>query len=593
MTTLIIVESPSKAQHIQEYLGNDYIVLASKGHITELAKGGHFGLGVDILNGFKPKYILSSDKVDTFDAIINAAKQCDNILLATDPDLEGEAIAYQISKRLEDFDKPIKRVVFNEIKKAVVLKALKSPRDIDMQMVKAQEARRILDRLIGFLASPFVMNYFGNKLSAGRVQSPLTRMVIDREIQIEQFVPEDFWTIQANLSKDGKQGFITKYTGRPVSQQDADDMKAILAAKGAQFVVSEVAANDEVKYPGAPMITSTLQRIMSKEHGISAEQTMKAAQSLYENGYVSYIRTDSTRSSDESIEEAREWLKNNKQQVPTKPNIFKNKETAQDAHECIRPVDISLDPKNNFAIIDPDEKKVYEVIWKHFVASQAMPAVYSTLKVVAHVQGNKSAEVKASGKAVKSRGYLDILEIEDDSKIEVPLLNVGDILTHFGKAPVKMEKKQTQPPPRYSEDKLLKAMEDKGIGRPSTYAELLSRVAARNYVEKHGNVYHATDLGKRVIEELSKHFTFLNYDYTGNLEAQMDKIMSGEVDQLSVIKECYDIFSKELKSAYLSHTHDNDLICEKCSYVMIKTNGKFGEYYRCANVFCKNTKNIA
>ena len=591
--TLIIVESPAKAEHIQHFVGDDYIVLASKGHITELAKGGHHGIGVDIANNFKPKYVLSADKVDALDALIQAAKQCDNILLATDGDTEGEAISWAIAQRLQDFDKPIKRIVFNKIKKDAVLKALKEPRDIDMNIVNSQEARRILDRLIGFLTSPFVMSYFGDHLSAGRVQSPLTRMVIDREAQINAFVPEEFWTIQACLSKDGKQGFVTKYSGRPTTQQEADSMKATMSIKGAQFVVSDVSSSDEARYPSPPMITSTLQRIMSKEYGVSADETMKAAQTLYESGYVSYIRSDSVRINDESIEEARNHLISLGHMIPRKPVVYKNKDNAQDAHEAIYPVDLALVPDHNYAILDPTEKLVYKTIYQNFLASQASPAVYSTMKVTAHIAGNKAAEVKASGKAVKTRGFLDVLEVVDDSKIEIPLLNVGDILSHFGRAPIKMERKQTQPPPRYSEDKLLKAMEDKGIGRPSTYATLLGTVTSRNYVEKKGSVYHATDLGKRVIDELSKYFTFLNYDYTGDLELKLDKIIEGKVDHIAVIRECYEIFSKELKTAYNAHTTEQDMLCEKCSFIMLKTKGKWGDYYRCVNTLCRNTKNVA
>lgn len=409
MKTLVIVESPSKADKIQNYLGKDYIVMASKGHITDLAKGGKHGLGVDVDNNFRPHYVLMEDKYDTLDALLAAAKKVDQIFVASDPDREGEAIAWHLADRLDGVGKPIKRMVFNEIKKDKLLKAVKEVREIDMDLFHSQEARRILDRLVGFMASPFLMNFFGSKLSAGRVQSVVTRMVIDREREIESFVPEDYWTIQVNLSKDGKDSFVTKYSGRLTDQTTADDMKKRLSVN--DYVVSEVLAEEEKRYPQAPLVTSTLQRIMSKDYGFSADRTMKAAQSLYESGYCTYIRTDSVRVGDDALKDVRDWLKSNNHEVPKKAYAYKNKDAAQDAHECIRPSDLSLDPKDQMAIIDPDEKKVYETIWKYFVASQMMPAVYSTLKVTAHVKNDKGAEVKASGKALNSRGFLEILDV--------------------------------------------------------------------------------------------------------------------------------------------------------------------------------------
>ena len=387
LKTLVIVESPAKAHKIQEYLGDNYIVLASKGHIEDLAKGGRFGLGVDIENNFKPHYVLIEDKISILDELIAAAKKCSLILTAGDNDREGTAICASLARRLSDCGKPIKRISFNQITKKAILKAVQEPTDIDENIVHSQEARRILDRLVGFMASPFLMNFFGPKLSAGRVQSVVTRMVIDREREIEVFVPETFWTIQVGLSKDGKNGFNTKYVGRPTDEPTAMAAKAALIGKS--YIVSEVLSNEEARYPQAPLVTSTLQRIMSKDHGMSADRTMKAAQGLYESGYCTYIRTDSVRVGDDALQEVRDWLTTNKHPIPKKAPVYKNKDAAQDAHECIRPSDLSLSPGENFAIIDPDEKMVYETIWKHFVASQMNPAIYDTLKVTAHVQSDK------------------------------------------------------------------------------------------------------------------------------------------------------------------------------------------------------------
>lgn len=592
MKTLVIVESPAKAGKIQGFLGKDYTVMASVGHIADLAKGGRFGLGIDIENDFKPHYVLMEDKIAIVDDLLKAAKKVDRILIASDPDREGEAIAWHLSKRLEDTGKPIKRVVFGEIKKSVVQKAIQNPRDVDLNLFHSQEARRLLDRLVGFMASPFLMNCIGPKLSAGRVQSVVTRMVIDREREIEVFVPEEFWTIQVSLTKDSKQGFMTKYSGRPVDAVSAEAMRAKLAVPGAEYIVSEVNSDPESKYPQAPLVTSTLQRIMSKEHGMSADQTMKAAQGLYEAGYCTYIRTDSVRVGEEALVEVRQWLTDNKYQLPKKALTYKNKDAAQDAHECIRPSDLSLLPGSNYAIIDPNEKLVYETIWKHFVASQMLPAVYDTLRVTAHVKGDKSAEVKASGKALKSKGFLEILGVSDESKIEIPSeLVMGDVLLPFGRSPVRMEKKQTQPPPRYSEDKLIKELDARNIGRPATYAELLSKITLRNYVEKRGSVFHATDLGKKITDELLQFFTFMDYDYTAKMEKQLDEIEGGKVNHVDMLKKFYPDFKKEIDKAYLQH---GATMCPKCGSPMSVRTTKGGDKFLGCSAYpkCKSTINL-
>lgn len=587
MKTLVIVESPAKGAHIQEYLGKDYVVMASKGHITDLGKGGSHGLGVEVDNNFKPHYVIVDDRMAILDDLMAAAKKVDQIFVASDPDREGEAIAWHLADRLADMGKPIKRIVFNEIKKAKVLKAVKEPRDIDINLFHSQEARRILDRLVGFTASPFLMNFFGPKLSAGRVQSVVTRMVIDREREIEAFVPEDYWTIQVNLGK-GKDEFITKYSQPLRDAKVAEAMRIKLNQP--DYVVSDVTADEEKKAPQPPLVTSTLQRIMSKVHGLSADQTMKAAQTLYESGYCTYIRTDSTRVGDEALEEVRQWIKDNKYEVPKKPNVYKNKEAAQDAHECIRPSDLTLLPNSNFAIIDPTEKLVYETIWKYFVASQMMPAVYNTLKVTAHVKGDKTAEVKASGKALKSSGYLEVLGVVDDSKIEIPLLNVGDALKLVDNRSVRMEKKTTQPPPRFSEDKLIKELVNKNIGRPATYADLLTKITARNYVEKKGSVFHATDLGKKITDVLTQFFTFMDYNYTAKMENQLDEIESGKVNHIDMLKKFYPSYKVELDKAYVNH---GGTLCDKCNSPMAtRTVKASGDKFLACSAYpkCKNTK---
>ncbi len=583
---LIIVESPSKALKIKNYLPNNYTVTASKGHITELAKGGKHGLGVDINDNFKPKYVLSDDKISTLDDIIKLSSTSDLIMLASDNDREGEAISWHLFERLKDCGKPFKRIRFNEIKKDKIVKAIKNAGDIDMNAVHSQEARRILDRLVGFMASPFLMNFFGPKLSAGRVQSVLTRMVIDRERAIEAFIPEDFWTIQTNLSTAQGEKFSAKFVERLTDLSAANNAKNSLDAP--DYIVSQVVRQQENKNPQAPLVTSSLQRLMSKAHGFGADRTMKAAQTLYESGYCTYIRTDSVRSSDESITEVRDWLTTNKHTTPLVPHVYTNKDSVQDAHECIRPSDLTLIPNQNFAIIDPDEKLVYEAIWKYFVASQMMPAVYDTLAVTAHPVNNINSKVKSSGKALSSKGFLEIMGIDDTSSIDIPNLKVGEKVTLLN---LKMDKKQTQPPPRFSEDKLIKELVNKNIGRPATYAELLSKICTRNYVEKRGNVYHATDLGKQITDELNKYFSFMNYDYTAKMEKSLDEIEAGKLNHIDMLKNFFPGFKKELGLAYKGH---GSLLCEKCDSPMITKTSKTGDKFLGCTQYpsCGFTKNL-
>jgi DNA topoisomerase-1 len=594
MKTLVIVESPAKGHKIQEYLGKDYIVMASKGHITDLAKGGKHGLGVDVDNNFKPHYVLSNDKIDVLDALLVASKKVDQILVASDPDREGEAIAWHLADRLADTGKPIKRMVFNKIKKDLLQKAAKETRDINMDLFHSQEARRILDRLVGFKASPFLMNFFGPKLSAGRVQSVVTKMVIDREREIENFIPEDFWTIQIKLTDSKNESFTAKYINKIVDMKVANETKKMLDES--EYVILNVLAEEEKKSPQAPFVTSTLQRFMSKTEGFNAERTMKAAQSLYENGYVSYIRTDSVRVSDEDVSNVRDWLSQNNIGLPKKANIYKNKDSAQDAHECIHPTDLSLQPnEDNYAIIDADEKLVYKAIWNAFVASQMLPALYDTLTIIAHPKSNSNVRVKASGKALKSEGFLKLFVSVDDEKengkIEIPNLKEGDVVFLKSNKDLKVEKKSTQPPPRFSEDKLIKELVNKNIGRPATYAELLSKICSRNYVEKKGNVFHATDLGKKITDVLSKYFSFMDYDYTAKMEVQLDEIESGKVNHIAMLKKFYPEFKDQLDKAYINQ---GGTLCDKCGSPMAIRTTKTGNSFQGCSAFpkCRNIKDI-
>lgn len=582
MKTLIIVESPSKAKSLEKYLDKNYIIIASKGHITELAKGGHHGIGVDIKNNFTPKYVLMKEKVSLLNEIIALANKCDQVLIASDPDREGEAIAWHLSQRLEGINKPIKRARFHEIKKEAIKKSIANPESINMNIVHAQEGRRILDRIVGFTISPYLMNYYGNNISAGRVQSVATRMIVDRELEIESFVPENYWTIQCSLVDKDKNNFVMKYANKISDQKTADDLYSRMINK--KYVVKSVEESDEKKNPSAPLITSTLQQIMSKTYKFSADRTMKAAQSLYEAGFCTYLRTDSIRCSDEALKELLDYIKLNNLDAPKKPFIYKNGDAAQDAHECIRPVDINNHPDDAY-LSDPDEELVYETIWRYFVASQMSPIVYSALRVEATPEDEPEIVVKAMGKTLKSKGFLDILKIKDKSKMDIPYLKVNDVISLSGKNPILAEKKQTKPPSRYSEADLIKELDDKKIGRPSTYAELLTKITSRGYVEKDENIFHATELGKKITKELIDNFSFMNYDYTAMMETKLDDIGDGKITHLKMLNDFYPDFKKELDKAYKQKKCKE---CERCNSAMVDRVSKAGNpFYACTNPSCK------
>jgi DNA topoisomerase-1 len=579
MKTLIIVESPTKADKIQKFLDDNYIVLSSKGHITDLIKGGNHGIGIDIDNNFKPKYVLLPDKVSILDKIMNIAKECDQILIASDPDREGEAIAWHLKNRLYDLGKPIKRFTFNEITEKAVTQSLNNLRDIDLNLFHSQEARRILDRIVGFSVSSFLMSIYGPKLSAGRVQSVVVRMIIDREMEIDSFKPEEFWTIKVNLTKDGNISFVTKYDGKILDKNTADTIASSLSNK--DYIVSDILSDENKKFAPPPLITATLQQTMSKIYGITADRTMRAAQSLYENGYCTYIRTDSVRTEDDALKNLREWLKENKYDVSEKINVFKNKDLSQDAHECIRPTDLNVRP-DTYELANPDEKKVYEAIWKHFVASQMKPAVFNTLKIVAHVKDNPKLKVKASGKSLKELGYLKVLDYNIySSKIDIPNLSVGDNLKLFGNKPIKSERKFTQPPSRFSEADLIEELKKRSIGRPATYADILSKITSRNYVIKHGNVYRPTDLGKKIVKTLIDFFTFMDYNYTADLEKQLDHIAENKMKHIDMLSSFYQQFKSQLYNAYINFGSE---ICKKCnSPMLIKESKNKQKFWGCIN----------
>lgn len=590
LKTLCIVESPSKAVKLAEYLGDDYIVKASKGHILQLASGGKHGLGVNINNQFQPRYVLMDDKIDLMQELMNLAANAKEVLLMPDPDREGLAIARHLYERLKEYNSSFKRITFTEISKKAIKQALTTPEDIlstdNVNMYHSQTARRVLDRLVGFLASPFLMNVFGSNLSAGRVQSCLVRFVVDREAEIDAFVPEDYWNIHTALT-NGIDTFSAKYEGRITNQHAANNIYQALSKSS--FVVSSVEATQEKKKPYPPLTTAKLQQIMSKRYGMDATRTMSSAQNLYEQGTISYHRTDSVNISEDAIKDTRQYLKEVALDIPKVANRYTSKASSQGAHECIRPTN-SFDKPDHIGLYG-DEQQVYDTIWRYFLASQMCPAIYDTLKVKIQVIGNPELTLVASGKALKYAGFLQMLGVQDDNKIDIPSLKVGDRLKLANDKAVISEKKQTQPSPRFSEATLIEILEKKGIGRPSTFATLLSTITQRNYVEKRGNTYYPTDLGKKITQELMKWFSFLEYNYTADLEGKLDDIAEGKLEITQMLQSFYEEFQQQLEKAYVQHGY---IFCDKCKggilkEITVKSGDKF---WGCSNYSngCRNTK---
>lgn len=580
---LVIVESPAKAKTIEKYLGNDYKVLASYGHITELAKGGDKGIGINVLNKFKPFYKIMPDKVSVMDEILKLSDLSDHIFLANDYDREGESIAYQILKRLDGINKPIKRVVFQEITKDAIEKAILNAKEVDYNEAMAAEARRILDRIVGFQVSPFLINFFGAGLSAGRVQSVAVRLIADREEQINKFKPEEYWNLFINAKKDNFT-IKCKYQGKLKDKNQTDLVKVDLLKD--KFIVEKLSLKDRKENPPDPLITVELQKIMVRKHSLEPDETMKLVQSLYESGLCTYIRTDSTRVSEPAAQQVMEYLEKNKLPMAKSVNLYKPDAAAQDAHECIRPTDVNNHPDK--ITLMADEKLVYRVIWERFVASQMAPAIWSTAEM--KIKSSSGHKFKISGKTLKQKGYLELLGIDDNSKIDFPFLNEGDELSLSEKNPVITEQKFTQPPARFGPDSLLKELEGKGIGRPSTYAEIIKKISARNYVERKGHSYYITETGKKINDFLVKNFNFLDYKYTSMMEKQLDDIASGKLDRTEMLKEFFEKFQKELNKIYLEV---GGKVCEKCKGPMILKMKNESKFHACTNFpFCKNIQQV-
>ncbi len=599
-TNLVIVESPAKAKTIGKYLGPDYKVEASMGHLRDLPKST---LGVDIEGGFIPQYVPVKDREDTIKELKDTAKKSSRIYLATDPDREGEAISWHLKELLGIPDNEVYRVTFNEITKKVVQESIKSPRKIDQDLVDAQQTRRILDRIVGYKLSPLLWSKVRHGLSAGRVQSVATRLVVDRENEIRAFNPEEYWLVDAKLQSGGGKQFLARLTGfrgKKIELKSADDVAVVEnAVVNSPFVVKSVKRKDKTRSPSPPFITSSLQQEASRKLGMTPRRTMMAAQQLYEGidiadegtvGLITYMRTDSLRLSEEALTAAGEIITSRYgAQYYGGARRYKTKSGAQDAHEAIRPSEPRLAPENVKSSLTNDQYRLYRLIWNRFIASQMENAVYDSVTT-----DIESAEYifRSSYSALKFAGFTAVYEESTDEEPErqsmLPVLNEGETLTL---AELIKEQKFTQPPPRYTEASLIKELEDSGIGRPSTYAPTISTILSRQYVIKEGKNLKPTPLGEVVTQLMKERFNdIVDPTFTAHMEENLDSVEKGEKYWKDVLAEFYTPFSEELESAEKAlegerikiPDEETDEICDVCGRKMVIKNGRFGRFLSCS-----------
>lgn len=609
--SLVIVESPAKAKTIGKYLGSKYIVKASMGHVRDLPKSQ---IGVEVENDFNPKYITIRGKGSVLKELKDASKKVKKVYLAADPDREGEAIAWHLAHALELDDTQSLRVVFNEITKTAVKDAFKTPRKINMDLVNAQQARRILDRLVGYKISPILWKKVKKGLSAGRVQSVAVKIILDRENEISAFVPEEYWTITAKLAIKGS-AFEAKFTqlnGAKKELTNEQEVNEILEAiRDASFQVSEVKERERQRHPSPPFTTSSLQQEAARKLGFRAAKTMSVAQQLYEGvelgkegtvGLITYMRTDSTRISGTAQEEAKEYIteKYGDPFVPESPRQYSKKAAnAQDAHEAIRPTSVLRDPESMKPFMSRDQLRLYKLVWERFVASQMSSAVLDTLSVDI-AAGN--TVFRATGSKVRFPGFMKVyVEGNDDGTTEedkyLPELHSGDILE---KQDIEPKQHFTQPPPRYTEARLVRTLEELGIGRPSTYAPTLETIQKRGYVAIEEKKFMPTELGELVIEQMEQFFPeILNVEFTANMEEDLDHVEEGSEDWVKVLAEFYESFEKRLEVAEEEmkeieiEDEVSDEICEKCGKPLVYKLGRFGKFLACSGFpDCRNTKPI-
>ena len=607
---LLIVESPAKANTIKKFLGGSTKVLASMGHIRDLPKSK---LAVNVENDFEPEYINIRGKGDLIKELKKEAKSAKKVYLATDPDREGEAIAWHLAHILEIPEDSVCRVTFNEITKETVQNSMKEPRTIDKNLVDAQQARRVLDRIVGYKMSPLLWKKVKRGLSAGRVQSVAVKLIVDREEEIEKFVPEEYWNIYANLKDEkSKKSFQAKFYGtsdKKVDIHSEKEVNAVLKAiENGKYIVQDIKKSEKKKNPAPPFTTSTMQQEASRKLNFTLKRTMSVAQTLYEGirvpdkgtvGLITYMRTDSTRISEEARTAAKEYIINNYGSAYYENRYYKTKGNAQDAHEAIRPTYIDLNPEKIKESLTPDQYKLYNLIYNRFVASQMSTAVYDTTSVDINVN---DYIFKANGQTLKFQGfmklYVETLDNEKDDEITtLPELSVNQALKLK-----KIEPKQsfTEPPARYTEATLVKSLEEKGIGRPSTYSPTITTILERRYIEKHKKQLSPTELGKIVNKLLTENFTdILDVKFTAKIEEEFDEIAEGKEYWKNVIKEFYGPFSVELARVEKELEHVvlvdevSDVPCDKCGKMMVYKYGRYGKFLACPGFpECKNAKPI-
>jgi len=608
---LVIVESPSKAKTIQKYLGKDYKVDASGGHVCDLPETN---TGIDIENNFKPKYIITPSKKDVIKRLKSESEKAEQVLLATDPDREGEAISWHLKNVLGLPDDKI-RIEFNEISNRAVTEAIKKPRELDLNLVDAQQARRVLDRLVGYEISPIVSKKIKPRLSAGRVQSPALKMIVEREREIKAFVPEEYWTLTALLSKqfDSVQfkSSLNDLCGKKLKVTNCDDMRNIISyVKGQSFVVDNVKKAVTKAFPAPPFTTSTMQQDASSKLGIPSPQTMQLAQQLYEGmdipgeghvAFVTYIRTDSVRVAEGALAMARQYISRvyGEQYLPSSVNVYKTKSTAQDAHEAIRPISLDRTPESLKDKISRNHYRLYKLIYERFLASQMKAAEFDTVTIRIKA-GSDSREYgfKTVGKTVRFDGftvaYNNAAQDEDETAGLLPQMKEGEVLSLVG---LKDEQKFTKPPARYTDATLIKAMEENGIGRPSTYAATVSTLVVRKYVEKDGKALVPTELGFALTDMMGNFFSRItDLDFTARMETALDEIAEGKRVWQKLIADFYPALMKMVNSAKNDgqktqlKSEISDVICSKCGANMVVKEGKWGKFLACPNYpTCKNT----
>ncbi len=611
--TLVIVESPAKATTIKKYLGTSYNVVASMGHLRDLPKSQ---IGIDIDNGFEPHYITIRGKGDLISKLKRDAKNSAKIYLAADPDREGEAISWHLANLLGVDETSLCRITFNEITKTAVKNAITSPRAIDMDLVDAQQARRILDRIVGYKISPLLWKKVKKGLSAGRVQSVVTKLIVDREREINAFSEEEYWTIDVKLAnKSGKTPFIAKYYG-PLGGKKANisneksAMEIAEELKTASYLAKSVQMSQKLKSPAPPFTTSTLQQEASRKLGFTTKRTMVAAQQLYEGvaikgvgsvGLITYMRTDSLRISSGAQNECRSYIQSayGSEYLPKTPRFYKTKKSAQDAHEAIRPTSMQFNPESIKDSLKPDMYKLYKLIWNRFLASQMSNAILDTVRI--EISANEKHLLIATGSITKFDGftavYVEGKDTAEEKEGKIPNVAEGEALLYKDIDP---KQHFTQPPSRYTEASLVKAMEENGIGRPSTYNPTIITITSRGYVAREGKSLYPTELGTIVTDLMAENFKdIVDVGFTADMEERLDKVEDGETKWVKVLDEFYQPFKDTLAQAEekISNVEIadevSDIPCEKCGRMMVYKQGRFGKFLACpAYPQCKNTKSI-